>query len=681
MTPEFSAWVERAKAIKLETILRTRKIELKGRGDKLAGACPKCLGDDRFAVHLGKGDGVFHCRGCNGSGGGAISFVRFLDDCTFLQAVEKITGEPPPVEDRSERKKRDDRVPLGPIVEMYDYTDEGGERLYQVTRHEPKNFRQRKPDPDNPDGGWISNIDGVRLVPYHLPDLVEAVACGQTVFVVEGEKDANTAERLGLVATTNVMGAGKWKTRGANYREHFRAADVVVIPDNDEDPRKGRAHADTIAKDLYEIAERVRVLVLPDGRKDLSVWVENGGTREVLDALVEDAPEYMNGYDPSGDASLQQPPQPPVEAPATITLQSVETFLSDFVAPDYLIDGIMQRRFVYSFTGQTGHAKTAIALLLAELVSNQDTNASFGTHRVEKGNVVYFVGENPDDVRMRLIGAYSQRHDDPMRDHIWFIPGVFDIAGMMTALSNEIASRIKKADLIIVDTSAAYFLGNEELSNTQMGAHARMLRRLTELPGAPCVFVLCHPIKHAQEPSHLLPRGGGAFLAEVDGNLTAWKKRFDLIELHYSKMRGAGFEPISFKLERIDAPKLVDAKGRAIPTIRAVAITEKEEEQGEVMLLTDENVALVTLFDHPGVSLYRISELNNWRNERGEVYKTRAQRAVEELVKAKPPLLRVQRRKFELTDAGRKTAEEAKAKFAADRMLKDTDEMPRLFND
>ena len=46
-------------------------------------------------------------------------------------------------------------------------------------------------------------------------------------------------------------------------------------------------------------------------------------------------------------------------------------------------------------------------------------------------------------------------------------------------------------------------------------------RTLTTLPGGPCVLVLCHPIKHVSEPEQLLPRGGGAFLAEVDGNLTA----------------------------------------------------------------------------------------------------------------------------------------------------------------
>jgi hypothetical protein len=57
-------------------------------------------------------------------------------------------------------------------------------------------------------------------------------------------------------------------------------------------------------------------------------------------------------------------------------------FLKGFEPPDYLIDGILQRRFVYSLTGQTGHAKTAVALLIAQLVSSVSETA-LAHHRVD----------------------------------------------------------------------------------------------------------------------------------------------------------------------------------------------------------------------------------------------------------------------------------------------------------
>src|SRR5262249_57350215 len=95
--------------------------------------------------------------------------------------------------------------------------------------------------------------------------------------------------------------------------------------------------------------------------------------------------------------------------PSTLTIQSQAHFLADFMPPDYLVDGVLQRRFVYSLTAQTGHGKTALALLLARAVGSADPNARFGPHAVEKGRVVYFVGENPDDVRCRLIGTNAER--------------------------------------------------------------------------------------------------------------------------------------------------------------------------------------------------------------------------------------------------------------------------------
>lgn len=337
-------------------------------------------------------------------------------------------------------------------------------------------------------------------------------------------------------------------------------------------------------------------------------------------------------------------------------------FIGGFIPPNYLIDGMLQRRFVYALTGQTGHAKTAIALLIAGLVSTAEPNAMLGSHKVEKGQVVYFVGENPDDIRMRVIGADSMRNDDPLADRITFIPGQFNIGQMQGAIA-AYTQGLGGSDLVVIDTSAAYFLGNEELNNTQMGAHARMLRKLTELPGGPCVLVLCHPIKHVSEPSQLLPRGGGAFLAEMDGNLTAWKQD-DMIELHHNKIRGPGFEAMSFKLERITTSNLVDSKGRMLPTVRAVAISRSEESTQEKKTRDDEDRVLAALLSNPDASMADIAEGCGWTFASGEPAKSRVRRAINRIdTSAKPKLLRKNREKWELTEEGKTAARRAALDF------------------
>ena len=159
--------------------------------------------------------------------------------------------------------------------------DEKGRLLFQAVRLEPKSFRQRRPDGK---GGWVWNLQGVKLVPYHLPELATAAR----VYLVEGEKDADRLQSLGLTASCNAQGAGKWRK---SYNRHFQGKEIVVIPDND-DP--GRSHAQAVAGHLHGVAASVRILELPGlpEKGDVSDWLAAGGTVEQLETLAAAAPEW-----------------------------------------------------------------------------------------------------------------------------------------------------------------------------------------------------------------------------------------------------------------------------------------------------------------------------------------------------------------------------------------------------
>jgi hypothetical protein len=682
MTPEFRAWVDEAKPVTIEAIVAQRGgLHLKRSGRELAGPCPHCQGDDRFAININKD--VFNCRGCGGKGKGGIAFLQWIDQIEFIDAVEQITGRAPPHEKKERAAKRSKKSgPLGPIKETYNYINELGELVFQVVRHEPKAFRQRRPSP-NEDGVWINGLDegeymrrgpladwfhfdeenfakwqcterahfdATPLVLYHLPDLIEAIACGQMVLVVEGEKDVATAvEKLGLVATTNPGGAGKWKGRG--YAQFFRDADVVIIPDNDEDPRKGLKHANEIAQDLYATAERVRIAKLPGGFKDLTQWHDAVGTREDLDQIIATAPRYLNGHDPGGEAGAK-PDAPPTIPTKQFRLIPCIEFILGFKPPNYLIDGILQRKFIYSLTGLTGHAKTAVALLLAELVASRDINTMLGNNRVRKGKVIYFAGENPDDVRARVKGSFEDYDCN-----LSFVEGVFNLKEIML-LAHQGAAALDGVDLVVIDTSAAYFLGDDEINNTQMGAHARLLRSLTDLPGAPCVLVLCHPVKHATEPEQLIPRGGGAFLNEMDGNLTLFKIDDETAELSYTKMRGPGFQPIRFIIETVKTMKVVDAENRPMPTVRARALSRPEEEQKDVEMASDRDLLLVAMLQNQGASYAALADFLDWRVDSGLPNKQKVDRTIKDIEKySKPALIKRNMKKPFLTHEGEAAAQ------------------------
>jgi 5S rRNA maturation endonuclease (ribonuclease M5) len=143
------------------------------------------------------------------------------------------------------------------IVATYDYCDEQGALLFQVVRKEPKTFLQRRPDGR---GGWVWKLDKTRRVLYRLPRVLEAVAAGDTVYVVEGEKDVHALERAGIVATTNAMGAGKWRKE---YATPLRGAHVVVVADRDD---TGREHAEKIAASLADTASSVQIVEAAEGK-------------------------------------------------------------------------------------------------------------------------------------------------------------------------------------------------------------------------------------------------------------------------------------------------------------------------------------------------------------------------------------------------------------------------------
>jgi len=190
-----------------------------------------------------------------------------------------------------------------PIMATYRYADEHGALLFEVVRMQPKSFRQRRPDGR---GGWVWNLDGVRRVPYRLPEVAEAAKRGRAAFIVEGEKDADALASVGLTATTCPGGAGKWL---GEYAECLRGAHVVVLPDNDE---PGRKHAEQVARSLSGVAASVRVVELPDlpPKGDVSDWLAAGGNAKELKRLARETPLYVPTDESPCDPAADDWPEP-----------------------------------------------------------------------------------------------------------------------------------------------------------------------------------------------------------------------------------------------------------------------------------------------------------------------------------------------------------------------------------
>jgi putative DNA primase/helicase len=218
-------------------------------------------------------------------GGDPVSLLAAVRGVKQSEAARELAQDLGlPCNNGSNQPRRDRRR----IVASYDYVGPDGKLVFQVTRWEPKTFSQRRPDGN---GGWIPSVKGIELVPYRLPGIIKA----KSIFIVEGEKDADALAALGLAATCNAQGAGKWRPE---YNRHFAGKRVAILPDND-DP--GRKHACDVARQLHGLAEVVKVIELPGlpPKGDVSDWLAAGGTRENLLELVKAAPVTNPDLDPA----------------------------------------------------------------------------------------------------------------------------------------------------------------------------------------------------------------------------------------------------------------------------------------------------------------------------------------------------------------------------------------------
>lgn len=408
-------------------------------------------------------------------------------------------------------------IDLGRPTKTYDYIDETGTLLFQVCRYEvdgSKTFRQRRPG-DAP-GTWTWGVKDVRQIPYRLDSMLEAVARDAVVFIVEGEKDVDNLAAIGVPATCNAMGAGKWPEE---LNEHFRGANVIILPDND-DP--GRKHKDVVGRALTGIASSIQVLDLPDlpEKGDVSDWLAAGGDAEKLYALVDDRarkwrPEdnYKSRFAAVRWADLDRPgPE-----------------------HEWLIKGLLTRgeRSMVAGPSQSGKsfAVLDIALSVARGVDYRAYAKVGGGPWAERafktrhGGVIYQAGEGGRGIKKRL-RAYRIHNNIPANEELPFVllPAPLDLHGsdeptklIIDEINHWSATFDVPLELVVIDTLSAATPGANENASEDM---SRVLARCERIAQATNAHVM---IVHHMNAAGEKPRGHSSIFANLDNAMVVRK--------------------------------------------------------------------------------------------------------------------------------------------------------------
>jgi hypothetical protein len=486
----------------------------KGNGDK----------NPSLSVHIDdEGKPLFHCHG----GCTQESVFQTIRDRNLL----------PELEERPDPLANIKPLPKIEFQQEWQYQDE--DRVTVFVKHRlrvgdtGKTYRLYKVDSD---GKRYPTLGDARIVPYKLPEMLDAKTAGRIIYLAEGEKAVDALMSLGVAATTAHSGAGHWPE---SITEYFAGANVVILPDND---LSGWSYARKAAEAILPIAKAVKVvdLGLQDQGDDAYEFIEAGGGRSELAALVKAAPR-LNSVDdvtiPERLQAIQQiapPPQisaediakefesePPKQAekpkpPKVIKIESWDTIQDEPV--EWLIEGVLPALSFVALYGPPGSFKSFHALHIAYCVA---TGHSWMGQTVKKsGAVLYLCGEGFGGIgaRIKAIKLHHQIDDGApiyiVRHQLNLRSSPEDFNALMLAIVQLVEQTGIQFELAIVDTLARAFGGGNENSSEDMGAFITAMGKVQEFLN--CALMVLH---HCGKDTAKGLRGHSSLLGAVDTEL------------------------------------------------------------------------------------------------------------------------------------------------------------------
>jgi hypothetical protein len=495
-------------------------------------------GDKNPSLSISDGDDgrpLFHCHGG-------------CDQHTVFNVIRE-RGLLPELEPRPELLSRIQPPAITRQLEQeWNYTDEEGvvlfiKQRYKTTDSKGKDYKLIKVDEA---GRRHATMGDARIVPYRLPELLDAVGKGRFVYLTEGEKAADAIISLGSVATTSHAGSGHWPEAITQY---FAGANVVILPDNDA---PGWRYAKRAAAKVLPLAKSVRVVDLggDDLGDDAYEWIHlQGKTRQDLADLVKaqapldseaevQMPERLKEKPPEAAPPESAAPAAPMAAMTaasaerdedgrdakhegprkTFKLEAFDEIEDEPV--EWLIEKVIPKQGFVALYGPPGSFKSFIALDLAASIARHREWFGQQASPSENGAVVYVAGEGHGGIGAR-IKACRIHHNMEAGTPIYFLRHQInlrsseeDFSSLIFAIRELIQGLAIKIDLIVIDTLARAFGGGNENSSEDMGAFITSCGHLQgEFKAA--LMVIHHSGKDAAKGL----RGHSSLLGAVDTEL------------------------------------------------------------------------------------------------------------------------------------------------------------------
>ena len=416
------------------------------------------------------------------------------------------------------------------LEQEWEYKDEQGETLFVKRRFKTntekgKTYSLHKVDAA---GNRKGSMTGARIVPYRLPELINAREAGRAIYLVEGEKAADALVSIGAIATTSHAGAGHWPS---DITQYFAGAVVIVVPDCDQ---PGWKYARRVVEALLPVAKAVRVLDfnLPELGDDAYEWVADGGDRAKLAELAKALPVITS-------VDQVQPPEwivpreteEPIEHPIELDMGTVVPVLVprqllnieswddiEDEPVEYLIDGVLPKRGFIALFSPPGSYKSFVAMDMAEAVATG--RPWMGRDVPTAGGVLIIAGEGHGGIGAR-IRACKKHNRTPVGAEIYVLRAAINLRSsaedfdlLVLSIKDLMEKTGVQFELVQIDTLARAFGGGNENNSEDMGAFIHNMGRIQRILN--CALMIIH---HAGKDSSKGLRGHSSLLAAVDSQL------------------------------------------------------------------------------------------------------------------------------------------------------------------
>ena len=411
-----------------------------------------------------------------------------------------------------------------PVLEKeWLYRTEDGDVLFTKRRYKTNDAKGKTYSIHRVDaqGKRIAGLKDTRIVPYNLPELLDAKTAGRAIYLVEGEKAADALVSIGAIATTSHTGAGSWPEEITQY---FAGANIVVIPDNDE---PGRQYARRAISRLLPVVKSIRYLdldLMVDG-DDAYEWVYHAkGTRKELAEMAKQAPVITKEMPVTDSEQSIQEAQPETEAfnptPQLLNIEAWDTIKDEKV--EWIIENVLPVKSFSALYGPPGSYKSFHALDMAEAIATG--RPWMGNQVTNPGAVLYIAGEGHGGIGAR-IKACKINHQTQDGAEIYVIryqlnlrSSADDFNLLMQSIDNLIERTGIELRLVQIDTLARAFGGGNENDSQDMGAFIHNAGRLQRK--LDCALMVLH---HSGKDATKGLRGHSSLLGAVDTQLELQK--------------------------------------------------------------------------------------------------------------------------------------------------------------